>query len=205
MENELSLERALRDQRVLVAGQDERVSPDLIDTSEFVTDDVIKLAPKGFRFPISFDRSVWPRPCDLDASAKPAASRLLELEPFHACGGLGGWRLGAALLTFSGPLASKLKEMKDYPASPPDSYRGWAMVGFDVMDHGLALSGLLNLGEVGHSVAAKTAESTSSGLNEFLLWRSSDSARRFADLMSTAVSAHAPFEVLALYLCAPNE
>jgi hypothetical protein len=202
MAGELSLESALRDQAVLVAGQDERISPDRIAVSEWVTGELVELCPHHLRFPASFDRAVWPRPSDVDESRDRNAGRLLELEPIHPCERSEGWRLAIAVLTFSGPLTSRLREMKDYPRSAPESHTGWKMIGYDVMDHGLAMSGLLNFGQLGHRAASNVIKGSNATLNEYMLWASQRGAEQFAQKMSRAVPVHGPFEVLALYLCA---
>jgi hypothetical protein len=79
--------------------------------------------------------------------------------------------------------------------------QGWTRIGYDVLDSGLAISGLLNCGSASVGLARRILGKYGIGLNRFYLWPSSEVAAEYAAEIDSLVRDHAPFEVVGLYAC----
>lgn len=201
--------------RELVAGEELRCNPDDVDFSPWLRQEVLSLPCHGpVRFPASFDRSVWPRPEDLDskrgqsaAQDRPGAKNVLELVPATDCERSGShvneWRIAATLVTFRGALSQAFKRgcEAQSPATAWIFPRGWLLLGYDVLDSGLAISGLLNCGSPAVENARSVLQRHRVELNRFCLWSTPKPAGEFASELDRLVSDHAPFEVMGLYAC----
>jgi hypothetical protein len=205
MENEGSLHELIRsNDNLVIAGEENRVSPRTIDFSEWLAPALRQLSIGNTRFPATFDRAVWPRPVDLDERLKPRTGNLLELSPFSACNQppeAGEWRIAVGLLTFLGTVTRATRDLASAQKQLTEEAKGWGLLGYDVLDDGLAMSGLLNFGDLGHDVAAGQMATGAHLLNEYLLWQSPAEAIEFANRMSSLVPSHSPFEVIALFAC----
>jgi hypothetical protein len=74
-------------------------------------------------------------------------------------------------------------------------------MGYDVMDSGLAVSGLLNCGDGAVEIAEKLLTDAAMQLTQFYLWPSPEIAEQYACRLDQVAPDHAPFEVVGLYRC----
>ena len=202
----------------LTAGQEWRCNPYTQDSSLWLREEVLRLAHDSTaQFPASFDRAIWPRPEDLEdvpahypMQAEQAGANALELLPIGISNkneisvGSDYWRVAVTLVTFHGPISQALRKASEqkYAANQWEMPDGWILVGYDVLDSGLAIGGLLNCGSPPIELAHRILEKTNSRLNRFYLWPNSAIAAEYAAGLDALVPAHAPFDVVGLYLCA---
>jgi len=188
---------------VLLVGEDVRLIPSSVDFDDWMRPSVLQLADDDVTFPVSFDRAVWPRPEDMDSARTSAKGRnILELMPLTRCGTdrENVCRIAVGLATFDGPLTIAIRDAHN-GAIGPDDITTWRFLGFDVLDSGLAMSGLLNFGDSSLPLASDALVRSGEKLNRLLLWPSLESAKRFAEQMTSLIKDHGPFEVVALFGC----
>jgi hypothetical protein len=188
---------------VLLVGEDLRLIPSSVDFADWMRPAVLQLAGSDVTFPVSFDRAVWPRPEDMDpAWTSPKGRNILELMPLRPCATdrENVCRIAVGLATFNGPLTMAIRDAHN-GAIGPDDITTWRFLGFDVLDSGLAMSGVLNFGDSSLSLASDVLVTSSEKLNRLLLWPSLESAKRFAEQMTSLITEHGPFEVVALFGC----
>lgn len=201
----------------LIAGEEMRRDPGTLEFSLWLRDEVLNLPHDSTaQFPASFDRSVWARPEDLDELPAQSASQtqheeknILELAPIKSRRNIDDqpliskdWRIAATLVTFRGSISQALKRVSEQePAAALWAMpQGWTRVGYDVLDSGLAISGLLNCGSASVELARRILGKYSIKLNRFYLWPSSEVAAEYAAELDKLVPDHAPFEVVGLYV-----
>lgn len=199
----------------LFVGEESRISPNAIDLATWLPSGVpLGFLPQDAQFPATFDRSVWPREDDL-AERPPVGnsptSNILGLNPLRPCmtNALGAsvWRLCVSLISSRGFLVRSIREACrgnaiEYSENKPTE---WKWIGYDVVDSGLATSGLLNLGTVGQDAAWKVLRRRAEKLTKYYLWSKIESAVEFAAELDGSVPPHAPFEVVGLYLCTSDQ
>lgn len=196
-------------------GEESRVSPKVIDLASWLPTGVpLGLLPQGAHFPATLDRSVWPREDDL--AERPSVSdsptgNILGLTPLHPCTatamGASDWRLCVSLVSSRGSLVRSIRaacsaKAIEYSETKP---AGWKWVGYDVVDSGLAMSGLLNFGTAGQEAAWKVLRRRGEKLTKYYLWSKIESAAEFAAELDGSVPPHAPFEMVGLYLCTSDQ
>jgi hypothetical protein len=158
-------------------------------------------------FPASFDRAVWPRHEDVELEpvtipATGQSRNILELYPIGPCenpASEGDWRIAITLITRRGTIARAVD--RSLAAEEKPILRNWALMGYDVVDSGLAISGLLNCGDGAVEIAEKLLSDTAMQLTQFYLWPSPAIAESYAHSLDQVAPDHAPFEVLGLYRC----
>ncbi len=196
----------LRDE--IPVGEEIRCNPFHTDFSTWLRGGITSLPIQGSPlFPASFDRSVWPRPEDVEPGevSNTVAGRprnILELFPIQSCEKTtldGHWRIGATLLTSRGTIASAITRSLKSEIKP--MLNNWTLMGYDVVDSGLAISGLLNCGTVAVEIAKKLLDDQASLLTQFYLWPFPEIAESYACQLDQAIQDHAPFEIVGLYFC----
>jgi hypothetical protein len=198
----------------LYVGEESRTSPAAVDLRQWIASGIpSSVVEAGAQFPVTFDRSVWPNQDDLKVGPIPITSpetNILDLTPMGMCKGGRPWdgssacRLSISLTTFRGSLTRAVREgcevnaIKHRTEKPP----GWISVGYDVLDSGLATSGLLNCGPAAQDAAWELLRRHKRMLNRYVLWPSPDIAKEYALQLDKLISDHGPFEVVGLHICA---
>lgn len=195
----------------LFVGEERRSSPAGIVLGDWLRSEIpTGLVPTDVEFPATFDRSVWPSEEDLMTGpiAGQSDRNILELSPLRPCTSSVGeessdWRLGVSLLSFRGSLTRSVREACQRNAIEHAAERpaGWTLIGCDVLDSGLAISGLLNCGQAGQDVAWRLLRRHGLMLTKHYLWPTVEIAEEFASQMTQLIPDHAPFEAVGLYLC----
>jgi len=192
----------------LPAGEEIRCDPLCTDFSSWRHGRIASLPiRRPPAFPASFDRAVWPRHEDeeLGTVTIPATSKprnILELYPIQPCENPvseGDWRIAVTLLTRRGTIARAVSRALIAEEKP--MLRNWVLMGYDVMDSGLAISGLLNCGDGAVEIAEKLLSDWAMQLTQFYLWPSPEIAESYAHRLDQVARDHAPFEVVGLYRC----
>lgn len=190
----------------LFVGEETRLPPSNVDFSDWISQATLELVGENVRFPASFDRAVWPRPEDVESTRSAVKGRnILELEPIQPCEKVESSRpprIALALTTFNGVLTQAVREgaLKS-GVGPRHDLPGWRLLGFDVLDSGLAMSGLLNFGHAVLPIAREVLKMRGEKLNGFLLWPTRESADEYQKRLDSVIGAHAPFEVAGLFTC----
>lgn len=196
----------LRDE--LPVGEEIRCDPFHTDFSTWLRGGIASLPIQGPPlFPASFDRSVWPRPEDVEPGEVSITvierpRNILELFPIQTCDKTtpdGNWRIGATLLTNRGTIARAVTRSLEPEIKP--MLNNWTLMGYDVVDSGLAISGLLNCGAVAIEIAKKLLADRAMLLTQFYLWPFPEIAESYASQLDQVIQGHAPFEVVGLYFC----
>jgi len=196
----------------LFVGEEGRSDPTHIVLRDWITSGVpTDLIPRDAQFPATFDRSVWPREEDLTEGPvrnQTSGRNILELTPLRPCRPAAGqsasrWRLCMSLVSSRGYLARSVREACEVKAIEHTTQRpsGWAGLGYDVLDAGLAMSALLNCGEAGQVAAWDVLRRNRAVLTKYYLWPTIAIAEHYAEVMKQIVPRHAPFDVVGLYIC----
>lgn len=210
--NGIGIERPSDSARVL--GAQVRCLPSLIEVAQWLLPIALREHIEGTpAIPISFDRAIWPTPSDRDergvrrrAADVTKVELLLELDRTIAeaeeTASTDTCILALCLLSTRGAFAKTLvatPSQKSVAVGQLASNR-WTFLGYEALDSGLAMSGLLNFGAAAYACAEQVALEQHIKLTNHLLWPNLRGAKSFAEGMNSLAREHAPFEVVGLYV-----
>lgn len=217
MPNGIGIEKPSDGARVL--GAQVRCLPSLIEVAQWLPPNALRDEVEGIpAIPISFDRAIWPTPSDRgegEMGGRAADVRkvelLLELDRTIAeaeeTASTDTCTLALCLPSPRGAFAKSLATAPSQESAVVGQLASnrWTFLGYEALDSGLAMSGLLNFGTAAYACAEQVALEQHIKLTSNLLWPNLRGAASFAEGMDSLAREHAPFEVVGLFVsCRAN-